>query len=316
MTQCTVHTDFSSYLYYITLNIYMQACKHTYTSHIHIHAHKCMHTCTHTCTHACTCTCTCTHTHTRMHTHVHTCAHTCTHTHVHTHIHTHMHTYAHTHTCTCTYMHMHMHMHMHIHAHAHAHTCTCACTYICMHTHTHTHTYTYTHTHTHTVHLPHADFLFIHSKEMLKHYVYTQLLKYLYFIRQNYFYLVLANGYLMDTNQIEPANNTNENQHQQNILNNVERDLDNGTRRRNEGTRNNLNPRDRLFYALFMKIGQLYARLVPKRLRILLEIVVLLKVMAGLSFLYIYIYIMIFDLIYCQNLIPNTLIKYINFLKS
>ena len=69
------------------------------------------------------------------------------------------------------------------------------------------------------------------------------------------------------------AVNTNEN-----ILNNVERDLvENGAQRRNR-TGNNLNPRDRLFYALFIKIGQLYASLVPKKIRTLLEVVVLLKV--------------------------------------
>lgn len=86
----------------------------------------------------------------------------------------------------------------------------------------------------------------------------------------------------MDSNQNhtngEFNNFDHENQQQENILNNVERDLQNGTQRRNEDTRNNLNPRDRLFYALFMKIGQLYSRLIPKKLRILLEIIVLLKV--------------------------------------
>jgi len=62
-------------------------------------------------------------------------------------------------------------------------------------------------------------------------------------------------------NHVEAAVNTNEN-----ILNNVERDLqENGTQRRNNRTGNNLNPRDRLFYALFIKIGQLYARLVRRK---------------------------------------------------
>ena len=65
---------------------------------------------------------------------------------------------------------------------------------------------------------------------------------------------------------------------QENILNNVERDIENGVQQRRNRTGNNLNPRDRLFYALFIKIGQLYASLVPKKIRTLLEVVVLLKV--------------------------------------
>jgi len=72
----------------------------------------------------------------------------------------------------------------------------------------------------------------------------------------------------------------------ENVLNNVERDLvDNGAQRRNNRTGNNLNPRDRLFYALFIKIGQLYASLVPKKLRTLLEVIVLLKGLLLFSFL-------------------------------
>ena len=75
------------------------------------------------------------------------------------------------------------------------------------------------------------------------------------------------------SNTLHGINLTANNRMNVNVVNNVERDVDVNTRRRN-----NLNPGDRLFYALFMKIGQLYARLVPKKLRILLEIVVLLKV--------------------------------------
>lgn len=80
-------------------------------------------------------------------------------------------------------------------------------------------------------------------------------------------------------NHAEVAN-TNEN-----VLINREPNLENGAQRRNNNTGNNLNPRDRLFYALFIKIGQLYVRLVPKKLRTLLEVVVLLKGLLLFSFL-------------------------------
>ena len=101
------------------------------------------------------------------------------------------------------------------------------------------------------------------------------------------FVFIYVYGNSMELPNNNTHNNENDNQHQQNILNNVERDLQSGTRDRSVGERprNNLNPRDRLFYALFMKIGQLYARLVPKKLRVLLEIIVLLKGLLLFSFL-------------------------------
>lgn len=62
------------------------------------------------------------------------------------------------------------------------------------------------------------------------------------------------------------------------VVANMERDLDIQRRRRLEQAGNNVNPRDRLFHALFIKIGNIYSRIVPKRFRIILEAIVLLKV--------------------------------------
>lgn len=70
-------------------------------------------------------------------------------------------------------------------------------------------------------------------------------------------------------------------QSHRNPLLNIDRDMENraAERRRNHVNQpNNLNPRDRLFHALFMKIGHLYLRVVPKRLQLFLELIVLLKV--------------------------------------
>ena len=67
-----------------------------------------------------------------------------------------------------------------------------------------------------------------------------------------------------------------------NPLLNIDRDMENRAaaerRRINLNAPHNLNPRDRLFHALFMKIGHLYIRVVPKNLQLLIELVVLLKV--------------------------------------
>jgi len=70
-----------------------------------------------------------------------------------------------------------------------------------------------------------------------------------------------------------------------NPLLNIERDMENqAVRRRNQSPQNqqnnnnNVNPRDRLFHALFIKIGHLYLRVVPRKFRVFLELIVLLKV--------------------------------------
>lgn len=62
------------------------------------------------------------------------------------------------------------------------------------------------------------------------------------------------------------------------ILENVDRDQASNRRRRHARGGHLTNPRDRLFHALFIKLGLVYARLVPKKLRIVLELLVLLKV--------------------------------------
>jgi len=62
-----------------------------------------------------------------------------------------------------------------------------------------------------------------------------------------------------------------------NILENVDRDQETARRRRQERMRHLMNPRDRLFHALFIKIGIIYSRLFPKRLRLFVELLVLVK---------------------------------------
>ncbi|XP_066932012.1 membralin-like [Clytia hemisphaerica] len=77
-----------------------------------------------------------------------------------------------------------------------------------------------------------------------------------------------------------PAATQRPNSPHHNPLLNIDRDMENqAARRRTQQHRQNLNvnPRDRLFHALFMKIGHLYLRVVPKNFRLLLEIMVLLK---------------------------------------
>ncbi|XP_057300168.1 membralin-like [Hydractinia symbiolongicarpus] len=69
------------------------------------------------------------------------------------------------------------------------------------------------------------------------------------------------------------------------VVANMERDLDIQRRRRLEQAGNNVNPRDRLFHALFIKIGNMYSRIVPKRFRIILEAIVLLKGLLLFTFL-------------------------------
>ena len=58
--------------------------------------------------------------------------------------------------------------------------------------------------------------------------------------------------------------------------------LDNQQRERRQQQNNlnqqDLNPRDRLFHALFIKIGLVYSRIVPKRCRVILELIVLMQV--------------------------------------
>ena len=46
----------------------------------------------------------------------------------------------------------------------------------------------------------------------------------------------------------------------------------------NRGNMFTMNPRDRLFHAIFIKVGIVYCRLVPKWIRTCMEIVVLTKV--------------------------------------
>ena len=62
------------------------------------------------------------------------------------------------------------------------------------------------------------------------------------------------------------------------ILNNVDRDQESQRSRRNERARHIVNPRDRLFHALFIKIAVVYSRVVPKKFRVLFEAVVLIQV--------------------------------------
>ena len=58
--------------------------------------------------------------------------------------------------------------------------------------------------------------------------------------------------------------------------------LDNQQRERRQQQNNvnqqDLNPRDRLFHALFIKIGLVSSRIVPKRCRVILELIVLMQV--------------------------------------
>jgi len=58
------------------------------------------------------------------------------------------------------------------------------------------------------------------------------------------------------------------------LLDNIGDSMDAQRQRRNEQS-NDLNPRDRLFHALFIKVGLVYSRFVPKRCRIILELIVL-----------------------------------------
>ena len=56
-------------------------------------------------------------------------------------------------------------------------------------------------------------------------------------------------------------------------------------RRRTENlARGLINPRDRLYHALFIKIGTFYSLLVPKRFRFLIEVIFLVKVNMYSSF--------------------------------